>query len=314
MSQKREEAVSHVGMLSDKNIGLMLGMSHYQVAEVRLSELRSGNSLIKASIQKMFENGLNVEEIFAITHGINRKFIRAFNTNGVNNAPTKKSKLTSKDWSQEQDDRLGKNIDRIIADELGRTTSEVCERRKVKQIPYYNSKNREWSPAEDAVVGTDSDENIAKMLNMTKTSINRRRTFLQLPTYRADRPTETSQRTVNVVDTVGLSIDASDKAVETAMNIYTSAQHAPKKYVWVNDSVKLLGGETDEVVAKLLNMTVEDVIIKRTDMDILEFVPKKFNQAQIELIHNTKHKTHDIANILQIANATVLIHRKLKTK
>lgn len=104
-------------------------------------------------------------------------------------------------WTPEEDALLGTDLDKLIADRIGRSASSVTWRRKKLGIPRFEGwresvsaiskaaakriarADSRWTPEMDALLGTDADPRIAEKLGVTVDLVRKRRKRLGVPAF-----------------------------------------------------------------------------------------------------------------------------------
>jgi len=71
-------------------------------------------------------------------------------------------------WTDKEDQQLGEDFDRVIAERLGRGVSAVETRRRSKGIAAFKEHRREWTEGELALLGTMTDRALAEKLGVTR--------------------------------------------------------------------------------------------------------------------------------------------------
>lgn len=103
----------------------------------------------------------------------------------------KKMKTTQKRWKECEVHMLGTDTDEAIAKKIGRTRSQVKNKRHHLKIPpfrdYEKKGMRYWSDAEISLLGTDFDSSVAKKLDRPVDSVTKKRREMGIQPFRKQR-------------------------------------------------------------------------------------------------------------------------------
>jgi hypothetical protein len=95
------------------------------------------------------------------------------------------------DWTAKEVALLGTDVDRVIAEKVGRSVEAVNRKRKklgIPRIPDRLSGHSSWSAKEIGLLGTDDDKVIAGKIGWTTVAVRMKRKRLGTPRKRGRRP------------------------------------------------------------------------------------------------------------------------------
>jgi DNA-binding CsgD family transcriptional regulator len=168
--------------------------------------------------------------------------------------------------------------DRDLAQQLGRPTDAVKERRRQLSIAhFYPGSRRPWTPAEEELLGTMADERLARRLKRSVETVRTRRAHRGIPVFNPKKHWWTAEDDkllgLRPDAQVAMLLGVNEGTVRHRRNQLRISLPAPLWKVtprksWRAEDIAMLGKVTDAHLARRLGRSVTSVKTRRLRLGI----------------------------------------------